>query len=119
LCDRNTESPEYAHLTEFLKKIREENTRLKAQLAQSKLSHSKAKEQTQGIALPTISTEAYSSERTYVVQHEDSLSKISLKMYGTAVKWRIIYEANRNILPSANSLKIGMRLRIPALKDSQ
>ena len=40
-------------------------------------------------------------------------------MYGSAVKWKLIYEANRDILPSANSLKIGMKLRIPALKASK
>ena len=66
---------------------------------------------------PVIS-DSSTKERFYTVQNEDSLSKISLKMYGSAVKWNIIYEANRDVLPSANSLKIGMKLRIPPLKKS-
>jgi len=119
LGNRTAETPEYIRLTEVLKQMREENTRLKEQLAQTRLSYTPAKEAIKNTAvLPTTPSEAF-RERTYVVQYEDSLSKISLKMYGSAVKWKLIYEANRDILPSANSLKIGMKLRIPALKATQ
>ena len=118
LGNRTAETPEHVRLTEVLKQMREENALLKAQLAQARLSYAPAKEPMQGIVLPTTPSEA-SRERIYVVQYDDSLSKISLKMYGSAVKWRIIYEANRDVLPSANSLKIGMKLRIPALKATK
>ena len=119
LGNRTAETPEYIRLTEVLKQMREENTRLKEQLAQTRLSYTPAKEAIKNTAvLPTTPSEAF-RERTYVVQYEDSLSKISLKMYGSAVKRKLIYEANRDILPSANSLKIGMKLRIPALKATQ
>ena len=94
----------------------EENARLKAQLAQTRLSYAPAKEAVKNTVVSATTPSEVSRERTYVVQYDDSLSKISLKMYGSAVKWRIIYEANRDILPSANSLKIGMKLRIPALE---
>lgn len=113
------ETPEYIRLTEVLKQMREENARLKAQLAQTRLSHAPAKEAMKNTVVSATTPSEASRERTYVVQHDDSLSKISLKMYGSAVKWRLIYEANRDILPSANSLKIGMKLRIPALKATQ
>jgi hypothetical protein len=116
LGNRTAETPEYIRLTEVLKQMREENARLKAQLAQTRLSYAPAKEATEGTFVSTATPSEASRERTYVVQHDDSLSKISLKMYGSAVKWKLIYEANRDILPSANSLKIGMKLRIPALE---
>lgn len=119
LGNRTAETPEYIRLTEVLKQMREENARLKAQLAQTRLSHAPAKEAMKNTVVSATTPSEASRERTYVVQHDDSLSKISLKMYGSAVKWRLIYEVNRDILPSANSLKIGMKLRIPALKATQ
>lgn len=117
LNDRYTESPEYLNLIEVLKQVRSENVRLKMQLMQSKISKEKATK-TVGEVVP-VAKESNNKERIYIVQNEDSLSKISLKMYGSAVKWNIIYEANRDVLPSANSLKIGMKLRIPPLKNAQ
>ena len=119
LGNRTAETPEYIRLTEVLKQMREENARLKAQLAQTRLSYAPAKEAIKNTVVATTTPSEASRERTYVVQYEDSLSKISLKMYGSAVKWKLIYEANRDILPSANSLKIGMKLRIPALKAAK
>ena len=114
LNDRYSESPEYLNLIEVLKQVRSENAHLKTQLAQLRLAKEEAKQNLSEVVAPVHSDGNY-QERTYVVQNEDSLSKISLKMYGSAVKWSIIYEANRDILPSANSLKIGMKLRIPPL----
>ena len=119
LGNRTAETPEYIRLTEVLKQMREENARLKAQLAQTHLSYAPAKEAIKNTVISATTPSEASRERTYVVQYDDSLSKISLKMYGSAVKWKLIYEANRDILPSANSLKIGMKLRIPALKATQ
>ena len=119
LGNRTAETPEYIRLTEVLKQMREENARLKARLAQTRLSYAPAKETIKNTVISATTPSEASRERTYVVQYDDSLSKISLKMYGSAVKWKLIYEANRDILPSANSLKIGMKLRIPALKASK
>ena len=114
LNDRYSETPEYLNLIEVLKQVRSENAHLKTQLAQLRLSKEEARQSVDEVVVPVRSDENH-RERTYTVQNEDSLSKISLKMYGSAVKWNIIYEANRDILPSANSLKIGMKLRIPPL----
>ena len=51
--------------------------------------------------------------KSYVVQAGDTLSKISEKFYGTANRWNDIYQANRDTLSSARSLKAGQELLIP------
>lgn len=51
--------------------------------------------------------------RRYTVQSGDTLTRISTEVYGTMHRWRDIYEANRDILPNENSLRIGMVLEIP------
>jgi nucleoid-associated protein YgaU len=50
----------------------------------------------------------------YVVKSGDILGKIAQETYGSAAKWRRIYEANQDVLSSPDALKVGMRLRIPA-----
>ena len=49
----------------------------------------------------------------YTVVDGDSLSKISLKVYGVAHRWEEIYEANKDVMKSADWLSIGMELYIP------
>ena len=116
LNDRYSESPEYLNLIEVLKQVRTENSRLKTELLRLRTSQTKAVAVSGETVAPVAPTSSFTEERIYTVQNEDSLSKISLKMYGSAVKWNIIFDANRDVLPSANSLKIGMKLRIPPLK---
>lgn len=118
LNDRYNESPEYLNLVEVIKQIRQENNQLKNKLMRLRLAKETASPANREYVAPVVN-ENVTQERIYVVQNEDSLSKISLKMYGSAVKWNIIYNANRDVLPSANSLKIGMKLRIPPLKAAQ
>lgn len=51
---------------------------------------------------------------TYTVGSGDVLGEISKKVYGTATKWRTIYDANRDVIGTdPNRLKPGMVLRIP------
>lgn len=51
---------------------------------------------------------------TYTVGSGDVLGTISQKVYGTATKWRKIYDANRDVIGGdPNQLKPGMVLRIP------
>ena len=51
---------------------------------------------------------------TYRVKDGDSLSSIAGKYYGDETKWRIIYEANRDVIGSdPGALVLGARLRIP------
>ena len=51
--------------------------------------------------------------RTHVVQEGDSLTRISVRYYGTATRWQEIYDANREVLRGENALRPGQRLRIP------
>lgn len=50
---------------------------------------------------------------TYSVQPGDTLSKISIRLYGTSRRWQDIYKANQDRLHSAEDLSIGQVLVIP------
>lgn len=54
-----------------------------------------------------------SSARTYIVRSGDTLSGISLKMYGTSRRYLDLYQANRDVLGNPNDLPVGTTLRIP------
>jgi len=49
----------------------------------------------------------------YVIQKNDTLQKISKKVYGTYKKWYQIYEANKDIISDPNRIKPGLTIRIP------
>jgi len=49
----------------------------------------------------------------YMVRSDDTLSRISAKVYGDASAWRRIYEANRDVLATPDDLVLGMTLVIP------
>ncbi len=57
--------------------------------------------------------------RSYVVQAGDSLYAISRKFYGDSSHIDRIFQANRDSLPSKNSLKVGQTLRIPPVPPSR
>jgi LysM repeat protein len=59
---------------------------------------------------PTVPT----SGRTYTVGAGDTLSSISMKVFGTRSRWQEIYNANRDQLPKPESLHIGQVLKLPA-----
>ena len=50
---------------------------------------------------------------THTVVAGDTLSSISKKYYGTAARWRDIYNANRVTMSSPSALRIGMVLKLP------
>ncbi len=54
-----------------------------------------------------------SSIKTYVVQPGDTLSKISSRVYGTPLRWKEIYDLNRDQLQNEHSLKLGQVLKMP------
>ena len=56
---------------------------------------------------------APAAQRTYVVQSGDVLGRISDKVYGTSRHWRLILEANRDLIPNESRLRPGLELRIP------
>ncbi|MFO7724615.1 MAG: LysM peptidoglycan-binding domain-containing protein [Oceanipulchritudo sp.] len=51
--------------------------------------------------------------QTYTVKSGDTLSRISLNVYGVRGRWAEIFEANRDTLPSPNALQPGQVLTIP------
>jgi|GEM_PF-3351988 len=52
-------------------------------------------------------------EPMYRVGPDDTLSGISQRHLGRSSRWTEIYQLNANLLPAADSLKIGMVLRLP------
>jgi len=52
----------------------------------------------------------------YEVKSGDSLSKIAKVMYGDAMKYPVIFEANKPMLKSPDLIYPGQMLRIPALE---
>ena len=52
----------------------------------------------------------------YTVKSGDSLSKIAKSYYGDAMKYPVIFEANREVIKDPNLIYPGQALRIPRLK---
>lgn len=67
---------------------------------------------------PTITDTAVAAVKTYTVVKGDSLSKIAKHEYGSANRWREIFEANRDQLDDPDLIKPGQVLKIPADTDS-
>ncbi|MET0263820.1 MAG: LysM peptidoglycan-binding domain-containing protein [Rariglobus sp.] len=61
------------------------------------------------VVQPTTPT----SFRRHVVVKGDTLFSLAQRYYGNRSRWREIYAANRAVLPSESSLRIGMELKIP------
>lgn len=125
------ESIDRMDLLELLKQVREENLRLKNQLA---LANQRLQAAGQGglqvatgadraddpdfytppsQARQTELQEVRQAPATYTVERGDSLYRISTRVYGTGAHWRKILEANQDVLPTPKALKPGMVLRIP------
>ncbi|MGB1206589.1 MAG: peptidoglycan-binding protein LysM [Chitinophagales bacterium] len=58
----------------------------------------------------------YVSSQFHTVVKNDSLSKIAKKYYGNALKYPVIFEANKPMLKDPNLIYPGQVLRIPALE---
>ena len=63
---------------------------------------------------PVVTAPASAPEtRFHTVTEGDSLSRISMRYYGTPNRWQEIYSANRDVLQGSSVLRVGMQLRIP------
>ena len=51
----------------------------------------------------------------HTVERGDTLSKIAKKVYGNAMKYPVIFEANRPMLTHPDKIYPGQVLRIPSL----
>lgn len=64
------------------------------------------------------STEASAGgERSHTVGRGDTLSLIAKQFYGSAGRWKTIFEANRDQLDNPDLIHPGQTLRIPDLDD--
>ena len=54
-----------------------------------------------------------SAENYYTIVKGDNLSKIAKKFYGDANKYKIIFDANREVIKDANLIYPGQKIRIP------
>ncbi len=61
----------------------------------------------------TPPTPQASGMRRHTVVKGDTLFSLAQRYYGNQSRWRDIYAANRDVMPSQNSLSIGMELKIP------
>ncbi|MHA7812828.1 MAG: LysM peptidoglycan-binding domain-containing protein [Phycisphaerales bacterium] len=55
----------------------------------------------------------------YVVRPGDSLSKISLNIYGSSRHARLIFESNRDVLKSMDDISVGQLLKLPPLPEQE
>ncbi|MGB8644421.1 MAG: LysM peptidoglycan-binding domain-containing protein [Anaerolineae bacterium] len=52
-------------------------------------------------------------ELFYTVKPGDSLSKIAEELWGNAMRWPELFEANRDQLQDPNMIRVGQKLHIP------
>ncbi len=55
----------------------------------------------------------------YVVQPGDSLSKIAKNFYGSTRYTDFVYESNRDVLRSKDSIRVGQTLKLPPLDEGE
>jgi len=67
-------------------------------------------------AAPAAQNGGSMQAQTYTVQKDDTLQKISKKIFGSYGKWYKIYEANKDKIKNPNILKTGTVLTIPDIK---
>jgi len=60
-----------------------------------------------------MQAEKIKTQRFHIVRKNQTLSAISKEYYGTAGKWEIIFNANRDVIKDANKIKPGTKLIIP------
>jgi len=73
-------------------------------------------EPTTAVSGPADQNNGNMQAQTYTVQKDDTLQKISKKLFGSYGKWYKIYEANKEKIKNPNILKPGTVLTIPAIK---
>ena len=60
------------------------------------------------------STAPTAGEQSYTVAAGDNLRKISRKFYGDEMKWKSIWNANKDAIKNPDLIRVGQVLRIPA-----
>lgn len=123
--------------TEGPKEIKDRRMTRKTYVAEVELGSSHAKKKASGAKKEAVAVESVqepanqtmieeaapapkASESTqaqkitsYTVQPNDSLQKISSKVYGTSKKWKMIFDANADRLKSPDRIYAGQVIKIP------
>jgi len=60
-----------------------------------------------------IESEVRVQTREYVIQKQDTLSKIAKEQLGKAHRWKYLYELNRDVIKDPNKLRPGIKIVIP------
>lgn len=110
-AENNALKEEVVDLEAALARLEESNRRRAAQPAAG--SAMAPAEVAPIVIAPAREEPADVGPQTYTVQAGDTLSRISAKVYGQSGRWSVIFEANRDVLPSPNALKPGQVLKIP------
>jgi len=58
-------------------------------------------------------TEKIKTQKFHIIRKGETLSEISYKYYGSANKWRMILDANRDEIEDVSKLKPGTKIIIP------
>lgn len=67
-----------------------------------------------GEAAPVeVISQAAPQPQTYTTQSGDNLWKLAQRFYGDGRRWKVIYQANRDLLPSSSEVPVGVVLVIP------
>ena len=66
--------------------------------------------------VPAVQNGGSVSAQMYTVQKDDTLQKISKKVYGTYGRWYKIYQANKDKIKNPNFVRPGTVLNIPEIK---
>lgn len=61
----------------------------------------------------TVAVEEPPEPTFYTVQSGDSLSKIAKQVYGDAMKWKALFEANREVIKDPDLIYPGQKIRVP------
>lgn len=67
--------------------------------------------ETPAAAAPAVAGDKAYTE--YTVQKNDTLQKISQKLYGTTKKWLMIYNENKDVLKGPDKVYPGLKLKVP------
>jgi len=58
-------------------------------------------------------SEKIKTQKFHIISEGETLSNISQKYYGSANKWQMILDANRNVIKDVNKLRPGTKIIIP------
>jgi nucleoid-associated protein YgaU len=55
----------------------------------------------------------------YVIKKGDTLSSLAKRFYGDDLKWKAIYEANREVITNPNFVPVGKEISIPPVETAE